>query len=307
MKNLRLTILAILLTGTQPAGAATPTDYGVSASTLWADCSVLLCDDSSFTNLINPINVFTQSGGLQQTMASQLNVVQQHLTLFGEFLDMGRTWAQVDLDPATPGAFELGVKAESFDFDGWVGALAFSIAGFTYSGGPGFVDVNAALTGSIMNLPTLNDPNPSDAAFLSAHVSIVRDDGLIMFPNPAPSSLSELTNFVFGLPVEDFWEDSSFADTGGGTVTLSTGIDPVSIEFTQDDIDMGLTNFYVVSAAAAGATDVGRITDALGTLTTTFNTTDLIPSAVVVPLPSAIWLFGAGVAGILFIRRQATA
>ena len=127
------------------------------------------------------------------------------------------------------------------------------------------------------------------------------------FTDPAPSSLSELALFVFGLPARDLWEDSSFADTAGETVTLSTGGNPVSIEFTQADIDLGLTNFYVVSAAAAGTTDVGRITEALGTLTTTFNTTDLIPSAVVVPLPGTIWLFGAGVAGILFIPRQTTA
>ena len=68
--------------------------------------------------------------------ASELDVVHEHFTTLGNFLDTGRTSAQVDLDPTTPRAFELGVRDESFDFEGWVGALAFSIAGFTYTGGP---------------------------------------------------------------------------------------------------------------------------------------------------------------------------
>lgn len=135
MKNLRLAILAFLLAGTQSAGAAVSTQFGSSAASLFASYDVFFCNDFAFTNNLNPsFSLFTQSCGLQQATASELDVVHEHLTTLGNFLDMGRTSAQVDLDPTTPGAFELGVRAESFDFEGWVGALAFSIADFTYTG-----------------------------------------------------------------------------------------------------------------------------------------------------------------------------
>ena len=300
MNALRLMMLGLVLIAAQPVGAATPTQYGVNVTSFYADCSLALCNASSFANLLNFIlpRPLSGTGGLLDTTAAELDVVHEYFNGVGNQLDMGRTSAQVGLDPTTPGAFTVGVEAMSFDFEGYVGALGFALAGFTYTGPPGTVDVSAALTGNITN------PSSNDVTELSAYAAIVRDNGL-MFPNPAPATLSELANFVFGLPLEeldDRWVDGSTAD---GAVNLSTPA-PLSLGFTQDQIDMGLNNFYVVTAGSAGATDAGHVADAFATLTTTLSTSDpdavLIPS--VIPLPPAVWLFGSGLAGLIFIRRK---
>ncbi len=53
MNALRLMMLGLVLIAAQPVGAATPTQYGVNVTSFYADCSLALCNASSFANLLN--------------------------------------------------------------------------------------------------------------------------------------------------------------------------------------------------------------------------------------------------------------
>ena len=95
--------------------------------------------------------------------------------------------------------------------------------------------------------------------------------------------------------------------TTNPAVNLSTILDadPITIEFTQQHIDDGLTEFYVLSALTGGAT--GGPGNNVNTFSTTlsldFNTTDLV-AASVVPLPPAVWLFSSAHVGLAARRRR---
>jgi len=72
--------MALAASSLTAQGATLPTQWGVSAATVWADCTDLACDQLSFV-LGNPINGSPVDGGLNATVASQIDVAQIHDTV----------------------------------------------------------------------------------------------------------------------------------------------------------------------------------------------------------------------------------
>ncbi|MGB7933244.1 MAG: VPLPA-CTERM sorting domain-containing protein, partial [Gammaproteobacteria bacterium] len=74
----------------------------------------------------------------------------------------------------------------------------------------------------------------------------------------------------------------------------------------NDQLQITLNNgdeFYVLAALTAAADGTESIADAFSTFGMNFNTTQLVPAAVV-PLPAAVWLFGSGLLGLIGISRR---
>lgn len=301
MKTLRLMILSLVLSAGQQAVAATlPTQWGVTASTHWADCSFLpSCDTLSFLSG-NPINQASEDGGLNQTTASQIDVPQIHDTLIAGTVDMGTASAMVELDTANVSVPILRAAAASNSIEGWVSGLAFTIAGFNYTGPASTINLSATLDGTVTN------PNNSDTTGLSVGIWLIRDDGSVTFPNPPPASIGELGAFVFGLPVEDFWvaEDLALGLTDHTVALETTGDDIVSITFTADDILNGNTAFYLMAGLSASATYAGQSALSMSTLTMQFDDTANLVASAAVPLPPAVWMFGAALIGLAGVGRR---
>ncbi|MGE0387289.1 MAG: hypothetical protein AB7Q97_21395 [Gammaproteobacteria bacterium] len=290
MKTLQLAIAASMLAAAAPAGAAT-TQWGVTALTAWADCTVLACDKLSFALLGNPIVTDTQSGGLNVATAEQIDIPQVHDTIVVGSLDMGLASARVELDPASLSVPVLKARASSNSSNGWVGALAFALQGYQYTGvGPTTINLDAALTGTVV------DPDDSDVTGLSVGIWLVRSDPAVTFPSPPPTSIAALAQYVSLLPVEDFWTIDEGAAGAVDASTLAAG-DPISIAVDPGD------EFYVIAGLVAAATGSGADADAFSTLTMQFDTTALVPAGVV-PLPGAAWLLSPILGLGLLLRRR---
>ena len=288
MNATRISLIGFLLIATPPVGAAT-TQWGVSASTSYADCSLFICDKIGLL-VLTPIIVDTQSGGLNQSTAAQLDVAQIHDTSEKGVVDMGIVSARVDLDPNALAVPVLKAKAASNSLNGWVGALAFGIQGYQYTGNVATtINLAATLTGNI------NNPDNIDATALSVGIWLLSADPGVNFPNPPPASLADLVGVVAGLSVADFWEDEA---TTTGAVGLSTGANPVSILVNPGD------EFFLMAALVAGATGSGDSADAFSTLTMHFDSANLLP-ATAVPTPAAAWLFISALLGICKLTRRA--
>jgi len=289
----RIVAAAFLAFSATVPAATLPTEWGVVATTVHADCTLLFCDAASFGALLNPIVAGPHTGGLNQTFASQINVVQEHDTILEGTINMGLASAEVSIDNASVNVPILRARASSTSSNGWVGGLAVGVQGFEYTGlGATTINLDATLTGMI------NNPNASNTTGLSAGIWLFRDDPSIMFPAPVPATFGEfLGQMLLSLPEEDSWLAES---TTTGAVNLSTVLDanPLSILLNPGD------QFYLLAGLSASATGVGGLADSFSTLTLSFDSTELIPSGVSVPLPASLWLLG-GALGLLSIRRRA--
>ncbi|MCP5200694.1 MAG: hypothetical protein H6977_11825 [Gammaproteobacteria bacterium] len=294
---------ALWLAGTPAFAATLPTQWGVSASTYWADCSFLpTCDQLSFLSG-NPINETSSQGGLNQASASQIDVAQNHNTLVAGNVDMGTASAAVELDltPGSPVSVPtLRAAASSNSWDGWVGGLAFALAGYDYTGPADVINLSATLTGTVTNAEN------SDTTGLSLGIWIIRDDGSLAFPSPPPADLNALALYVAGLPVEDLWlaEDLAQGETNKAVNLTTVGDDIISIAFSDDDILAGNTSFYVMAALSASATAPGQSAISMSTLTMNFDKPAQLVAASAVPLPPAVGLMGLALAALARRRRQ---
>lgn len=290
MRTRHLASMGLILAVAQPAPAAT-TQWGVQALTAYADCSLLVCStliDLTFADIVT----HTQSGGLNQASAAELNVAQVHDTFMAGPVDMGVVSAQVDLDPtnlSVPVLKAEAITSGTNNLDGWISGMAFAIQGYQYTGGSATtINLSANLTGSIQN------PGVHGSTALSVGIWLASVDPNVMFPNPPPSTVGELALFAAQLPVVDFWIAEASAT---GAVSLGTGGDPVSITVNPGE------EFYLIAALAAGATDNDQFADAFSTLTMNFDNQNLAPSGVV-PLPAALWLIAPALLAVA--RRRMT-
>jgi hypothetical protein len=269
-----------------------PTQWGVSASTVWADCSLLACDQLSFAFLGNPILPASAAGGLNQSAAAQLDVAQVHDTLLAGTVDMGLASAEVAFDPAALAVPILRARASATSHNGWVGGLAIGIQGYEYTGvAPDTVNLDAFLSGTVVN------PIASDVTGLSVGLWLIRDDPALAFPGITPTTIGELLLVVAGLlPVEDAWTVDALAS---GPVALGTQDSggTLSIALAPGD------RFYLLAALSASATGIGASADSFSTLTLAFDTTALLPAGVAIPVPPAAWLFASACAGLALVRR----
>jgi hypothetical protein len=303
MNALRLLVPSLALVAGQHATAAIlPGQWGVTASTYWADCSFLpSCDKVSF-QAGNEIHQQGLDGGLNQSMAFQSDMMDAQPTLFAEppIVDMGSASAEAELDTSNTSVPILRASAASNSINGWVSGLALGIAGFNYSGPAGSINLSATLTGSVLN------NEGSDTTGLSVGVWLIRDDGSLAFPDPAPASLNDLAIYVAGLPTEDFWVTEQTATDDAINVT-TMGDDIVSIAFTDDDIGNGNTLFYLMAALVAGSTYADQSATSLSTLTMAFDDTSNLEASAPVPVPPAIWMLGSALLWLAFVGRRGKA
>ncbi len=275
------TIIAITWLWVGQAQAVTLTQWGTSASSSSADCSVLNCSKLDFL-LFNPIIPGTTNGGLNQTSAQLLDDVNPE--------GRGTVSASVTLQGGLSVPL-LKAKAASVDGNGWVSSMAMGIQGYQFTGSDGTtISLDSALTGSVMNT------SGSDVTGLSVGVWLIRDDPTITFP--AVTSMSDLLVQIALMPVVDSfsWENLSTGPVNRSTTTT----DPLDqLEITLDNGD----EFYMLAALTAAADGTGAWADAFSTLEMEFDTTELVPAGVV-PIPAAVWLFGTGLVGLIGFARK---
>ena len=261
--------------------AVTLTQWGTSASASSADCTILGCSKLDFL-FTNPIIDGPSNGGLNQTSAELLDYANPD----------GR--GTVSASVALQGGLsipELKAKAASVDANGWVSAMAMGIQGYQFTGADGTtITLDSALTGSVTN------NSGSDVTGLSVGVWLMMDDPSVVFP--VATTMSDLLAQILYMPVVDSfsWEN------------LSTGVVDRSTTTTDlnDQLQIILNNgdeFYVLAALTAATDGTGSIADAFSTFGMSFNTTQLVPAAVV-PAPAAAWLFGSGLLGLVGIARR---
>lgn len=230
----------------------------------------------------NPIIAGPYNGGLNQTSTQLLDY---------DNLD-GR--GTVSASVALQGGLSIPIlkaKAESVDANGWVSALAMGIQGYQFTGSDGTtISLDSALTGSVTNTGI------SDVTGLSVGVWLMMDDPAFVFP--AATSMSDLLLQIASMPIVDSF---SWEDLATGTVNRST-----TTTDQNDHLQITLNNgdeFYVLAALTAAADGSGAVADAFSTFQMGFNTTQLVPAAVV-PVPAAAWLFGSGLLGLIGISRR---
>jgi hypothetical protein len=276
-------IAVIVLIWVGQTQAVTLTQWGTSAGASSADCSVLNCTKIDFL-IQNPIIDGPSNGGLNQTSAQLLDYVNPD----------GR--GTVSASVALQGGLsipELKAKAASVDANGWVSAMAMGIQGYQFTGADGTtISLDSALTGSVTN------NSGSDVTGLSVGVWLIMDDPSVIFP--AATTMSDLLTQVLFMPVVDSfsWENLSTGLVDRSTTTSDLN-DQLQITLNNGD------EFYVLAALTAAADGTGSIADAFSTFGMNFNTTQLVPAAVVpVPVPAAVWLFGSGLLGLIGISRR---
>lgn len=274
-------IVVVCLFCVGQAQAVTLTQWGASASASSADCSLLSCTKLDFL-FFNPIIAGPYNGGLNQTSTQLLDY---------DNLD-GR--GTVSASVALQGGLSIPIlkaKAESVDANGWVSALAMGIQGYQFTGSDGTtISLDSALTGSVTNTGI------SDVTGLSVGVWLMMDDPAFVFP--AATSMSDLLLQIASMPIVDSF---SWEDLATGTVNRST-----TTTDQNDHLQITLNNgdeFYVLAALTAAADGSGAVADAFSTFQMGFNTTQLVPAAVV-PVPAAAWLFGSGLLGLIGISRR---
>lgn len=274
-------IVAIGLLWVGQTQAVTLTQWGTSASASSADCTFLICSKSNFL-FTNPILDGPSDGGLNQTSAELLDYINPE----------GR--GTVSASVALQGGLSIPVlkaKAESVDANGWVSGLAMGIQGYQFTGSDSTtISLDSTLTGSVTNT------RGSDVTGLSVGVWLMLDDPAFMFP--AANTLSDLLLQITLMPVVDSfsWEDLSTGPVDRSTTTTDP-LDQLQITLNNGD------EFYVLAALTAAADGKGAVADAFSTFEMGFDTTQLVPAAVV-PVPAAIWLFGSGLLGIIGVARR---
>lgn len=301
MNRIRPIILgALLLAGQQAWATITVTQWGVSAVSAHADCSLAFpCNLASLVfGLWSPETHLPAAGGLNQTFASQLDVGHVHETVFAGTVNMGLTSSQVQLDNTNVGVPVLKAKAQSNDDNGWVSAIAFGIQGYQYTGAAATtIELGAGLSGNIVN------PKASDVTGFSIGVWLLRPDPSLVFPAPTMPTLGAFVESVIAsTEVAASWTPPDANATGA--VSLSTGSSPLAISLEPG------SEFYLMAGLAASATGPGTSADAFGTLTMNFvNGSSLVPAGVApIPEPQIYVLLLAGlglVAGrVRFAKRR---
>lgn len=274
------TIVVIGLFWIGQTQAVTLTQWGTSASASSADCTILGCSKFDFL-FTNPIIDGPSNGGLNQTSAQLLDYVNPD----------GR--GTVSASVALLGGLsipELKAKAASVDANGWVSAMAMGIQGYRFTGADGItITLDSALTGNVTN------NSGSDVTGLSVGVWLMMDDPSVVFP--VATTMSDLLAQILFMPVVDSfsWENLSTGVVNRSTTTTDLN-DQLQITLNNGD------EFYVLAALTAATDGTGSIADAFSTFGMSFNTTQLVPAAVV-PVPAAAWLFGSGLLGLVGIGR----
>jgi len=171
--------------------------------------------------------------------------------------------------------------------------MAMGIQGYQFTGSDGTtISLDSALTGSVMNT------SGSDVTGLSVGVWLMRNDPTFAFP--AAATVSDLFLQIALMPiVSSFsWENLSTGIVNRSTTTT----DPL------DQLEITLNNgdeFYMLAALTAAADGTDAWADAFSTLEMKFDTTELVPAGVV-PIPTAVWLFGSGLIGLIGFARKMT-
>ena len=298
MNRVRPIVLgALLLAGQQAWATTTVTQWGVSAVSAHADCSLAYpCDFASLGVLWAPETHLPAAGGLNETFASQIDVGHVHVTGAG-LVDMGLTSSEVQLDNTNVGVPVLKARAQSYSNDGWVSAIAFGIQGYQYTGaGPTTIQLGAGLSGSIVNPVDGATGGPSDVTGFSIGVWLLQPDPSLTFPGPGATLASFVDSVISSTQIAASWlpADSNAA----GDVTLSTGLSPLSISLDPGD------EFYLMAGLVASATGPGRSADAFGTLTMDFvDGSNLVPVGVAaIPEPQ---IYALLLAGLVLVAGQA--
>jgi hypothetical protein len=180
---------------------------------------------------------------------------------------------------------ELKVLASS-DVRRRGGATAFGVQGFTYGGATSTtITLDLNLHGSITDNLIGYTGNT-----LTAKVAVLLGSSLNWYAD-------------FGTLVYEVAGETT-QQAGVETLGLSTpGIDQSTSSFINFNINPG-DDFYVVAQMAANGQN--GIADAWNTLTLSFDDdTGLTATSVsTVPIPSAVWLFGSGLLGLIGISRK---
>ena len=274
-------IIAIAWLWVGQAQAVTLTQWGTSASASSADCSVLECSKSGF--FLNPIIAGPSNGGLNQSSAQLLD----HVNPDGRGTVSASTTLQGGLSVPL-----LKAKATAVDNNGWVSAMAMGIQGYQFTGSDGTtISLDSALTGSVMKT------SDSDVTGLSVGVWLMMDDPAFVFP---AATMSDLLLQIAFMPVVDSlsWENLSTGSVNR-SITTTDPLDQLEITLNNGD------EFYMLAALTAAADGTSAFADAFSTLEMEFDTTELVPAGVV-PIPTAVWLFGSGLVGLIGFARKKT-
>ncbi len=272
------------------AGAGrTLTEWGTLSSVVTADCAGV-CDDANLIDgLGGPGAAFAAGGGVIQLSAS---------STIGDAARGATAHAEVVGGLSLP---HLQVSAHS-NADGFAGAVAAAVQGYTYTGSGETITLDVTLTGSVVNDNGGMQTGLGALAFLFTVDALT---GFLNTPVDAASAASLGTGFIFlsgvdSVPADPFAVPNPFEETATNpTVNLSD-----SLSIVVADGSVTAQQFYLGVYLYAFADGDGQSVSATDSLNISFapgvNTAALVAAGV--PLPAALWLFTPAL--LLGLRRR---
>lgn len=283
----------------QVSAAVSLTEWGATARTISADCTL------AFTGECSSVLAFDDgeiAGGSHETSATIGSAVAgSAIGLQGR----GTAGAEAVISAGGLNLPVLRARAESAGENLLVAGSAIAAQGYQFTGFDGTeISLDVSLTGSVNNFAG------SLVTGLEANIWILTDTSLFTFPtDPAVSIIDVLAgiylNAIFAGGPDPFAGTLSWdaASTGIGPINRSTefgGSDPDDrLNFTLNNGD----EFYLFAGLSAIADGVDASAMSWSTLTVDFNTLQL-QAASVVPIPAAIWFFGSSLVALLSLRKQ---
>lgn len=301
MNKIRCLAVALLVLTGHYATAQTLTNWGVSATSVYADCTLTWCSDADLFPLglmIPQTHATDPLGGLGAASASLFSEPDiWHDTINGP-TNMGGAAAEVILDPILVGVPELRARAASYTWDGWVSALAFGIQAYQYSGSGADITLNATFSGDIVN------PNLNDVTGFSVGVWLLKPDASATLPDATTFDQFVANAFDETTAVEAKWtidENGLTLIDGTGAVKLNSG--PLTISLSDGD------EFYLAAGLVAESFGAGQSAVSWSTLTMSFdNPGGLAPTGGVAAVPEpetyAMMLVGIGLVGWQLQRKS---
>lgn len=260
------------------ANATTLKEWGTVASVVSGDCTGNTCDPLHV--FLNGMNQEFSAGGVNQLTATTNNIA----------VGLGNAKASASMSADLLATPILKAQSSSTD-DLWLGAGAFAIQGYEYTG-----QVAKTIILDILFDGNITNPDADSATGFGVGMYLFTADqvgfsDVLADPYAVLGALALAANAI---PLNqsyqlDVTNNGSISESGQLSILLAPG-----------------DQFYLAGGVLAAAGGTGAIADAFGTLSVGFQDTESLISASVsqVPLPSAIMFCIPALLSLLGFRKK---